>query len=383
MPNLTFAPLPSFGDICFAVLHKEVSDAKLARCWCKNGDVGFWYSRSAWSLLALTDCYSHFNNGKKPVVWLPDYFCNSSLVPLRVAGVRLVFYPITAELAPDSDWCMKYLFSEKPDIFILVHYFGQPTSADSITELCKAYGTWLVEDATHVLQPIPGIGEYGDFVLYSPHKHLAIPDGALLVVRKDGPNRVGENQLLINSLRTIADELIVRSSISNRAMGRWLLKRILQLIGFRGRIRKRPFWPDSDYSGQYFAYKKMSSLSKRLLLLACRNLDLFAQRRKKNLVIWQDFFYTIDKAHNSIKKVSVEETPYLAPFAVEDYKIIVTKYAKFIEEGFPIMTWPDLPPEVLDNHEEHRTAISLRKTRFYLAVHQTLSLEKFLKTKDF
>jgi hypothetical protein len=50
---------------------------------------------------------------------------------------------------------------------------------------------WLIEDAVHALRPVRGIGASGDFVLYSPHKHLPIPDGAVLVVRGDGPAEFG------------------------------------------------------------------------------------------------------------------------------------------------------------------------------------------------
>ena len=38
--------------------------------------------------------------------------------------------------------------------------------------------------------PEGNIGKIGDLVLYSPHKHLPIPNGALLVIRDDGPAKL-------------------------------------------------------------------------------------------------------------------------------------------------------------------------------------------------
>ena len=51
-------------------------------------------------------------------------------------------------------------------------------------------GTWLVEDAVHVLKPTLNIGQKGDIVLYSPHKLLPIPDGAIIVIKSVGPNNL-------------------------------------------------------------------------------------------------------------------------------------------------------------------------------------------------
>jgi dTDP-4-amino-4,6-dideoxygalactose transaminase len=64
---------------------------------------------------------------------------------------------------------------------------------DELSDLSKEYGAWFVEDCAHCLKAVSGVGEFGDFVLYSPHKLLAIPDGGLLVVRKEGAGRVLDN----------------------------------------------------------------------------------------------------------------------------------------------------------------------------------------------
>ena len=61
------------------------------------------------------------------IVWIPDYFCNSSLRPLRAFNVKLVFYPVNQKLEPDYKACRNLAENNPPDLFILVHYFGCPT----------------------------------------------------------------------------------------------------------------------------------------------------------------------------------------------------------------------------------------------------------------
>jgi dTDP-4-amino-4,6-dideoxygalactose transaminase len=360
-------------------MHKSLPDDILAEPWCRKGECGIWLSRSAWSLLAIAECYSRLNGGRKPAVWLPDFFCNSSLFPLREAGISLVFYPITTDLNPDTEWLCANSSALKPDIFILVHYFGQPARVEKVTEFCKDNGTWLIEDATHVLKPIMGVGEYGDFVLYSQHKHLAIPDGALLVVRNNGPSKLS-NELSSNiAIKEVAHELIESSSKSKSSIVFWLIKRTLQLLGAGGKKQKAPFWPDRDYHGKYFEYTKMSDLAKRLLSVSSHDLEIISQSRISNLEIWKNFICKPGVGLNSVNPLKMNETPYLAAFMIEDFDSITSLYNKLRHAGFPITTWPDLPPEVIGDPVKHSAAILLRKTRFYLSVQQTLKLKRDLK----
>ena len=131
-------------------------------------------------------------------IWVPSYFCNESLYLLRLTKIKLVFYPIKENLEPDYDSFNKLKNDNgKPDIFLLVHFFGKPTDAVKILEFCRANKTWLIEDAVHCLTPSKKIGTNGDFILYSPHKLLPIPNGSILVARNKGPSKIS-NKLIDN-----------------------------------------------------------------------------------------------------------------------------------------------------------------------------------------
>ena len=99
-----------------------------------------------------------------------------------------------------------------PDVIINVHFFGFPCKNDLLKQFCLNHNCLFVEDAAHVLKPTDGIGEEGDCVLYSPHKHLPIRDGAVLIIRKNGPSQLGHNKESLDSLSSIYDELTKKYS---------------------------------------------------------------------------------------------------------------------------------------------------------------------------
>ena len=79
MPNLTYAPLPSGRDIFKAIFSLGGVGKDLAKPWLRDGKELFWFSRSAWSLYFVAKLYMQVMDKIKPIVWFPDYFCNSSI----------------------------------------------------------------------------------------------------------------------------------------------------------------------------------------------------------------------------------------------------------------------------------------------------------------
>ena len=119
-----------------------------------------WFSRSAWSLVRVALWRQQETQSNDNIVWIPDYFCNSSLMPLRAFNVKLVFYPVNQKLEPDYKACRNLAENNPPDLFILVHYFGCPTPAAPAKDFCIKHNAWLLEDAAHVVRPVSGVGKY-------------------------------------------------------------------------------------------------------------------------------------------------------------------------------------------------------------------------------
>ena len=380
MKPLTLAPLPNVRALWAALTRPVLMGSALAIPWCRPGDIGMWFSRSAWSLLAIAEWRARVT-GKMPVtIWLPDFFCNGALAPLRENGMQLFFYPVSDQLAPDLDACRNQINETPPDLFVLVHFFGQPAPVDQALSLCRNVGGWLVEDAAHVLRPIPGVGEHGDCVLYSPHKHLVSPDGAVLVIHGDGPSQLGRDTRALTLLGEVVTALMARSAYSMQPAAIWLMKRILQLMGLRYNKQVTPFWPNIDTGSPTLPHPEMSTLARRLLSTQCTALNEVAQLRGQHCRIWQETLTGSGMIQPEMQSWSMPSTPYLASFIGKDPIRTEACYVRWQHAGLPVLTWPDLPPEVLANPEHHEPALRLRQTRVYLPIHQSLSSVQIRET---
>ena len=378
MPRLTYAPLPEWGGLIKGLTGVAAPDDVLSRPWCRDGDASFWYSRSAWSLSAIAGCRQRLSGNDVVTVWVPDFFCNASLAPLRSMGARLVLYPVTADLLPDFDALDALTREHGPDLFLLVHYFGRPAVADAIVAFCRQQGAWLVEDAAHLLRPSDGIGESGDCVLYSPHKHLPIPDGALQVVRADGPARLAEQADVLRTMREMHEELVASSATSCRVAYVWLIKRLLQRLGLRARDPEVASGVEAEAGDACLASPGISALAKRLLTPLTGKLDKVARLRKRHAQDWKEILLPCDLL-DTVKASLVTWTPYLACFTGERESDAQQLFERLRCAGFPVTTWPDLPPEVVACPAEHQAAWALRHNRIYLPVHQSLEWQEMRK----
>jgi dTDP-4-amino-4,6-dideoxygalactose transaminase len=376
----TSSPLPTVRQLSYALVCPILSDNRLSEIWRREGDFAVWFSRSAWSMRVLVEWMAGILiDATNITVWLPEYFCNSSLVFLRDWGAQLVFYPLTHGFSPDWEWCRGYAESKRPNLFILVHYFGQPMPTTQAVEFCKDFGAWLVEDATHVLRPIPGVGEYGDCVLYSPHKHLAIPDGAVLVVRKNGPTNLGENSQFITKLNEVSASLIEGSKSSLRTNVIWLAKRIFQKLGFKRKKSRVPFGLDLEADIINAPDAQMSRFAKQLLASQFDSLETIAYLRQRNQQAWEKNIFSCQILSELLKPLPMQATPYMACFISEDSSMAKTIYDFFQKGGLPVSSWPDIPPEVLKDLKKFKFANMLRQTRIYFPLHQTLSCAQIRK----
>ena len=155
---------------------------ELSRPWLGEGDHGIWLAHNAWSLLAVA-VWRQQVTGTPVDVWVPEYFPEQTVAQLRKNGFSLSFYPIVESFEPDWSACKSLARGKPPRIFVLAHHFGRPADAPRARRFCDEHHGLLVEDAGHVLRPSSGVGEHGEFVLYSPHELVGVPDGALLVAR--------------------------------------------------------------------------------------------------------------------------------------------------------------------------------------------------------
>jgi hypothetical protein len=394
---LTQAPLPTWLNLIRGLIRRPPSDAVLASPWCREGDVAGWLSRSAWSIALIALWRSRQTSALPITVWIPDYFCNSSLAPLRAIGAKLVFYPLTDTLAPDMGACKAQSDAAPPDLFLFVHYFGQALSAASARDFCALKGAWLIEDAAHVLRPTAGIGTCGDFVLYSPHKHLPIPTGAVLVVRANGPSRFqAEEVASFGAPRAWPKQLCDLEQVVTPSTKRlrwhsafWLAKRMLQRLKLGRAHRSVPPYSESSTVDQGASdpleAPPLTGIARRLLAGLHADLGTVARRRQRHELLWDELLIGNTYASGGVPFVAATArsidrnwTPYLAGYRA-DLADAEATYLLWRKKGLPVTTWPDLPPEVKADRNNHARAWQLRHTRLYLPVHQSLDARLILR----
>jgi len=108
--------------------------------------------------------------------WLPSLCCPSIAYPFLRRGFRLFFYS-----SPESASLPRFL---PGDVFLYIHFCGFPNrSAEAALKAIPVpERPFIFEDCVHALFT-PGVGMFGDFILYSFRKFLPVPDGGLLISR--------------------------------------------------------------------------------------------------------------------------------------------------------------------------------------------------------
>jgi lipid II:glycine glycyltransferase (peptidoglycan interpeptide bridge formation enzyme) len=388
---MNLAPIPTWKDLISILLLKRNSESQLASIWSKPDSITGWLSKSSWSLALISLWkYNSFDTKKNAVWYVPDYFCNESLTQLRITNSKIIFYKINEDFSPNIEDCNNLSKDNPPDIFLFVHYFGQYILPIQAKEFCRKNKTWLIEDATHLLLPVRGIGDFGDFLIFSPHKHIPIPNGAILSVN------INEKSILNNSEKKIienpntwisqlSNDLNLKKiicDINQFESSTWILKRILQKIGFNT-SSKIDFDEKININNSKIKSKpKLSFLSKLLLPSLISKINSTSNIKQTNNLIWKFFFSeSFDYQDFGILSPDIyysdNATPYMSIFKINGKCEKV--FDKMKADKLPVCSWPDLPPEVFQNKERHKVAIEKRNNYVYLHIHSNLDIYKLLK----
>jgi hypothetical protein len=376
---MTFAPIPKLRNIIAAILKPSLSDNDLSISWTTKGQQSYWLSRSSWSIYLIIKFRLLFNLNNQVTVWLPDYFCNESTIQIRSLDTNLNFYPVLSDGKPDLLACNRMLVHSKPDVILYVNYFGECLFSQGLSDIAKKNKAWLVEDSAHCLMPEKGIGSYGDFVIYSPHKLLSIPDGALLVVRNNGPSEITQTLLEDFSFNSLYYSLTRDSNPLSLKSFQWLSKRLLQKIGFQLLYNPKVINNNEILKIEQLPHPKMTKFSQKLLSVLL-DLEKESDHRKSIQKQWSESLNDV----MTIKGLELSQskhdfTPYLAKIVSREDKSAKAIINFFKDSKIPISTWPDLPPEVLQNPNAHKNAIDMHLSYVFFPIHSSI-IPKNLKS---
>lgn len=357
---ITAVPLPSWRQLT-ALAGAKPNPDDVAAAWLRPGDQGLWHSRSSWSLAALAQAW-HAGNGRPPRVWLPAYFCNATLGPLRGTGAELRFVPVDHNMV--ADWSLDSALPT-PDLILLPHTFGQTADCAPALTLCRITGAALIEDCAHALCPAAGLGEHGEYVLWSPHKLLPVPHGGLLVRRPHA-------RLPAHALTATGGAPCSRQ---------WLIKRLMQktmpgaLLPPATRGGPQSFEADpmcasmpATPAASDAPLKMLAAMLDRIPQAGVRRQDLARALIDTLSVLpnWKPLFPELRCA------------PYRLVMRCATPDIARRRFNAFRAQGLPVESWPDMAPEVTANPGRFGAAMELRHTLLCFPVHQDLPTRELL-----
>ena len=362
---------PSLNITTFLSPKKDYWDSK-------SGEHQFYLSRSSWSILSICIFRLKRLNQKSINVFLPNYFCNDPIPLLNQMNINLIYYEIDYQFEPDLKNLNNLSETSKPDIFLGVHYFGNPLVSNFLKTFCVKNKCWYIEDATHCLKRDKVIGTQGDFVIFSPYKHLAIPNGAILIVRADGPSKLNiENYSSLNINQFLKVEL--KKFKFNRGLikkdffltFKWVIKKIILFVLNEINLFSN-YYKDTYKKGlnpNYFEKiypHKISFISKHLMLrydlekisrLRIRNQKFFIQILEKKLKIHNKFNSKLNYFNHS---------PYLLPIILKSDD----EAFELINIGIPIIKWPLYPKESLDTSKKYENI-------YFVLLNHTINIKYF------
>ncbi len=123
-------------------------------------------------------------------VIMPSYTFVSTANAFELRGARIVFCD-SMQTHPNMDVnLLEELITSKTKAVVCVHYGGVPCDMQSLSEICKKHGIYLIEDAAQAIgvkHKDAYLGAYGDLSCFSFHetKNIGSGEGGCLVINND------------------------------------------------------------------------------------------------------------------------------------------------------------------------------------------------------
>lgn len=346
----------------------------------KSDEHLFYLSRSSWSILSICLFRLKKLNKQSINIFLPDYFCNDPIPLINHKNIKIKYYEIDDQFQPNIKSVKDLTEKANPDIFLGVHYFGKPLVSNELKNFCIRNKCWYIEDATHCLKRDKVIGGQGDFVIFSPYKHLAIPNGAILIVRSNGPSKLkieDFSNLNINQfLKLELEKLKFKKGLIKKDIFlsiKWLIKKLI-LVPFNELNLLSKYYRKIyrqglklNYSEIVYSYK-ISFISK--YLLSRYDLDKISKLRIRNQNIFKEVLGDKIKIHKrfSLKQKYFNHSPYMLPIILESD----LKAFELVDKGLPIVKWPVYPKESLNTSKKF-------KKLYFILLNDTIKNKYFKK----
>lgn len=325
-----------------------------------------WYfmAESCMSIKLVLSAVRESERKDRVTIWLPAYFCSQTYYSFKEDWVDSIFYPVNEQLEPDWNWIKEKTKEKNADCLLYVHYFGEYRDISKARQYCNNHGAILIEDCAHIAIKIDKYGKTGDFAIFSPHKSLPVPDGAILYANQGAGKR--DISAIINKIDDIYKDLQKIDSDK-----KWYLKKFIQKVF---RVHRQPTYYFGIHYGEKICSHKMLRGSKESFYVISA---LSREQMKKNSYIRRDNLavmnYLIKKECQEV--VCLTESafaPYFAAYSLCNVTNKQSAIKKLTDKGYLLLYWPDLPIDI-KNLEYTPDIERLSEDIFVIPIHQNLS----------
>ena len=133
------------------------------------------------------------------------------------------------------------------------------------------------------------------------------------------------------------------------------------------------FFDDDEINNtKRFPKPAMTPFSKALLSHLMDTLEKEKSTRKENSDSWVKIVNELFPSARAIYPEGNFKSYYLLGFEFEQEKDLEKAIFLLNKKKYPICTWPDLPPEVLENRDYFQEAIDFRYKTIFFHVHSSI-----------
>lgn len=132
-------------------------------------------------MAAIFDIERKGKEGRKNCI-LPQYTCDSVVLPFKKCGWKIFYYPVNREFKVDREKFREMLLEIRPTVLLMHTYYGVDTICnvrDIISEYQKHTNMIFIEDMTQSLALL-NEGRMADYCIGSLRKWFAVPDGGFI-----------------------------------------------------------------------------------------------------------------------------------------------------------------------------------------------------------
>ncbi|MES2770839.1 MAG: DegT/DnrJ/EryC1/StrS family aminotransferase [Pseudomonadota bacterium] len=300
---------------------------------------------------ALIDALHLAGIGHGSRVLLPGYLCRDLLAPLHLLGALACWY----EVAPDLSPAQSPELWPQADAVLAINYFGFAQDLRPFQSYAQRTGAVLIEDNAHGYlsrdQDGCWLGCRATLGLFSLRKTLRIPDGAVLWFSALPSTRTipqqlpfsghGLNPAQLSKARLrrlpLIGETLYRSSI---ALARWLRKQ-----------RTGSATPTTDPNSEYLVPGSPQPWSGLRAALAACVASREIERRRTAYLRCAEIGVRVG-ARPIFSHLPDYCAPYAFAFRADQTALdAMRRYAA--EQGFDLVSWPDLPEEIVSQAPTH------------------------------